>query len=128
MKKIRFLENRPKNVLRVSFGNLVGFSNAQKLFWVVFSEYLFLRVSNFIYSIQCDRTTRSGLALDYAIQLTCPKCSSSQLNYQIKLYTKIQSIFNATLLNYVPVDDGTILSLELCKVQRLPCSDCIIRK
>jgi hypothetical protein len=92
----------------------------------------FLRVhffSDFTYSIQCDRTTRSGPALDFAMQCICPKCIlPAQLNYEIKLFTEIHVIFNTTLTIDVTADDGTILTLELCKVQDLPCTNCIICK
>ncbi|CAF1193127.1 unnamed protein product [Adineta ricciae] len=71
--------------------------------------------------IQCDRTTRSGNALVFGVELRSPPTEPCQtLICQINLFKSIHNSFNTTSNVVITTDDGTPLNLELCQVKNLP--------
>ncbi|CAF1193055.1 unnamed protein product [Adineta ricciae] len=71
--------------------------------------------------IQCDRTTRSGNAIVFGIELRSPPTEPCQtLICQINLFKSIHNSFNTTSNVVITADDGTPLNLELCQVKNLP--------
>ena len=82
-----------------------------------------------MYRVQCDRTTRSGIAIQFAIECINTNCSSSQLENQIAVCREVHRKFTAAYNINVTGDDGDVIPLELCKVQPLNCTgDCSVRK
>lgn len=94
-------------------------------------ELFFLKISLFKvlhcnFRIQCDKTTRSGPGLNFGMEMLFSSDSPERLLFQIKWAKEILGIFENTPEIEVKTDDGSILRLELCKLQMMPCDNCII--
>lgn len=63
--------------------------------------------------------------MNFAMEVMFSNNLMGQMQAQIKRAKEIQEIFATTPEIEVKADDGSIIRLELCKLQKIACRDCM---